>query len=92
MTNFELYYRNFERLPQRHQIYTKSQSTIREAFETIKTAYVEMSIAHSMIDPIFNIHFGNTFHHRNGKNQRQHIHKNTSKQYQYITYQIPRTS
>ena len=28
-----------------------------------------------MIETIFNRNVGNTFHHKNGKNQRQHIHE-----------------
>ena len=45
-----------------------------------------------MIGTIVNQYFGNTFNHQNGRNQQQHTHKNTSKQYQPISYQITRTS
>ena len=38
MTNFELDYRKFESLPQRHQPSNIFQSGIREVFETIETA------------------------------------------------------
>ena len=34
-----------------------------------------MNPSQSIIDPIFNRNFGNTFHHQNGKNQRQHTDK-----------------
>ena len=49
MTTFELDYRNFEHLPQTHQLHTTFQSTIEEAFETLKIADVDISAAHSMI-------------------------------------------
>ena len=61
-------------------------------FETLETADIDISTAHSVIEPIANRNFGNTFHHQNGPNQRQHIHKNTSQQCQSRSYQIPSTS
>ena len=61
-------------------------------FETLETADIDMSTAHSVIEPIANQNFGNTFHHHNGPNQHQHIHKNTSQQCQSRSYQIPSTS
>ena len=51
-----------------------------------------MSTDHSIIEPIVKRNFGNIFHHWNGPNKRQHIHKNTSQQYRPISYQIPRNS
>ena len=78
MTTFELYYRRFERLPQRHKISTIFYSTIEEFFETLKTAYIDITTAHSIIESIVNRDFGNKFQHQNGPNQCQHIHKNTS--------------
>ena len=81
MTTFELDFINFESLPLRHQLSTIFHSTIEEVFETLETADVDMSTSHSIIEPIVNQDFGNTFHHQNGPNQNQHIHKNTSQQY-----------
>ena len=37
MTTFELDYRNFEWIPQLHQLSTTLQSTIKEVFETLET-------------------------------------------------------
>ena len=42
MTSFELYYRKFERKPQRHQIYKKFPLTMEGVFETLETADVDM--------------------------------------------------
>ena len=56
ITTFELEYRNVEQLSHRQQPPTTSQSTIVEVFETLETAYVDISTAHSMIEPIENIH------------------------------------
>ena len=42
----------------------------------------------SMIEPIVNQNFGNTFQHQNGPNQRKKIHKDTSQKYQPRSYQI----
>ena len=75
-----------------HQLSTTFQFTIEDVFRNIETTYVDISKAHSIIETIVNINFGNKFHHQNGPNQRQHIHKNTSQQYQYIPYQRPRNS
>ena len=36
-------------------------------FETLETAYIYINPSHSIIDPIVNRKFGNTFHHKNGK-------------------------
>ena len=38
--------------------------------------------------PIVNRSFGNTFHHQNGPNQIQHLHKQTSQHYKYIPFKI----
>ena len=51
-----------------------------------------MSIYHSKIEPIVNRNYGNKFQHHNRPNQRQQNHKNTSQQYQSISYQIQGTS
>ena len=77
-TNFELDYRRFERLPQRHQLSTIFNSAIEEVFETLETSDKEISTAHSIIEPTAKRNFGNIFQHQNGLNQSQHIHKNTS--------------
>ena len=80
MNTFELEYIKFEQNPQRCQISTNFHLTIEEVFDTLETADVDMSESHSMIDPIFNRNFGNTFRHRNGPNQRHHVHKYTGQQ------------
>ena len=77
MTIFELKDRNFEQNPQWHQPYTKFHFTVEEVFVTLYTADVEMSTSHFIIDPIFNRNTGNTFHHQNGPNQPQQLHKTT---------------
>ena len=41
-TTFELDYRNAERLPQIHQLYTIPQYTIDEVLETLETADLDM--------------------------------------------------
>ena len=43
-----------------------------------------MNPSHSIIEPIVNRNFFNTFQHQNGPNQRQHTHKNNSQQQQHI--------
>ena len=75
MTILEIDYGKFECIPQRHQLPTLFNSKIEEVFENIETKDEDMSKFHSMIKPIFNRNFGNTFHHHNGPNQRQHINK-----------------
>ena len=92
MTKFELYYRKFGGLKKRHQLSTIFNYIIEGEFETLEISDVDILTAHYMIEPIFKWNFGNTFQHHNGPNQRQHIHKKTSQQYQPISYQIPRTS
>ena len=91
MTNLELDHIQFKRMPQKHQFPTTLHFKIEEVFLTLDTYDVYMSTDHSMIDPIVNRNFGNTFHHQNGPNQCQYVHKNTSQQYQYRSYQIPKT-
>ena len=80
MPPFELYYRKFERLPQIKQLSTNFNPTIKEVFETLDTAYIDMISYSSMIEPIFNRDFGNIFNHQNGQNQRQITHKHTNQQ------------
>ena len=92
MTTFELYCINFECLPKIQQLSTIFNSTIEELFETLETVFVDMSTAHSIVEPIFGRDFGNTFQHQNGPNKCQRIHKNTIQQYQPISYQRPSTS
>ena len=75
MTTFELDYRNFECLTQRHQLSTIFNSTIEEFFETLVTEYVDMLTAHSMVEPIIRQNYGNKAYQQNGKNQRQYIQK-----------------
>ena len=68
MTNFELDYIKFERLPQRHQISIIFKSSMKEVFETLETAGVDMSTSPSMIEPIVNLVFSNIFRHKIGPN------------------------
>ena len=91
MNTFELDYRYSEWPPKRHKLSTIFQSTIEEVFEILEKENLDLSTSDSIIEPIVNQDYGNTFHHQNGPNHLQPIHKNTSRQYQSITYQIPRT-
>ena len=47
----------------------------RRSFETLETVDIDMSTDHSMIEPIDNLNFGNTFQRHNGQNKLQYIHK-----------------
>ena len=60
MTPFQLYYRNFERLPQSHQIPTTFTPTIKEVSGNLDIADTYMTSSHSIIEPIINRSFGNT--------------------------------
>ena len=66
-TPFEQYYRNFKHIPQRHRLSTIFNSTLKELYETLETEDVDMSTAHSMIEPIFNCNYEDDFHHQNRK-------------------------
>ena len=92
MTALKLEYRNFKVLPQIHKLSTMFHFIIEEVFENLETADVDMSTSHSIIYPIVIRNFDNTFRDHNVPNKHQHFHKNKSQQYQYISYQIPRTS
>ena len=92
MTTFELGYINFECLSQSQKLYTTFTSKIEEVFETLETSDIDIKSPHSMIEPIVNHNFLNTFQHHNGKNQHQQTHNNTSKRYQPRSYKRPRTS
>ena len=78
MNPFELDYRKFELLPQIHQLSTSLSATIKEVFETLEMEGVDVTSSHSIIEPIVNRNFGNTFQYHNGPNKRQLTHKNTS--------------
>ena len=80
MNTFELDYNVFERLPQINQLYNAFTYGIEEVSETLFTADIDMTTSHSMIEPIVNRNFGNTFQHQNGINQRQQTHKKNSQQ------------
>ena len=85
MTSFELDFRRFKRQPQSDQlsiIFTPSMELI---FGILETADIDMNQYHSIIETIFNRNFGNTFHHKNGPNQRRPTNKNTSQEYHYST-------
>ena len=78
MNKFEMEYKTFKWLPQKYQLTNTFHFTIEEVFETLETADVDISKAHSIIDPIVNIDLVNSFQHQIGPNQCQRIHKNTS--------------
>ena len=63
MTSYELDYRRFERQPQRKQLYVTFTPKIKEIFETIETADIDTNQYNSIIEPIVNSNFGNTFQH-----------------------------
>ena len=71
-------------MPQSDQIKHTFDKSIEHTFETLDTAEIYMNTYHSMIEPIINRNFGNTFHHHNGKNKRQHTNKNSSQKYHQI--------
>ena len=81
MTPFELCYRKFECIPKIHQLSTTFTPTPEEVFETLYTAYIGIKSSHSIIEPIVNRNFWNTFQRQNGPNQHQHTQKNTSQRY-----------
>ena len=54
-------------------------------FETLETSDIDMNPYQSIIEPIVNRYFGNTFHHKNGPNKRHHNNKNASQKYQHST-------
>ena len=68
MNPFELNYRRFERQPQIQHLSLTFSPIIEEIFETLETADIDMTPYHSMIEPIVNRNFGNTFQHQNGPN------------------------
>ena len=83
MTFYDLEYRRFERQPQSNQLYLTFTPKLEEIFETIETADININSYQSLIEPIIDRNFKNTFQHHNGPNKRQHTHKNTSQQYQH---------
>ena len=85
MTSFELDFRKFECQSQSDQLSIILTPSIELIFEALETDDIEMYPSHSMLDPIFYRNFGNTFHHQNGPNQRQHTNKNTRKLYHHST-------
>ena len=85
MTSFELYVRRFERQPQSNQLSIILFPSMELIFETLETADIDMSPYHSMIEPIFNSKFVNTFHHQNVPNNCQHTNKNFSQKYHHST-------
>ena len=67
MAPFEQYYRNFEGLPQAHQVSTTFTPTIGEVFETLDIEDIDMTPPHSMIEPIVKQTFGSTSNIRMAK-------------------------
>ena len=83
MTSFELDFKRFEHQPQSDQLSEIFTPSMEGTFKTLQTADIDMNPSHSMIEPIVNRNFRNTFHHQNVPNQRQHINKNASQRYQH---------
>ena len=81
MNYFEISFRLFERSPQSDELKHTLDQSIENIFETLETDGIDMNPYQSMIDPIVNRKFVNTFHHQNGPNQRQHTNKNSSQKY-----------
>ena len=73
----------FKRQTQIQKISLTFTPKIEEIFETLETSDIYMTIFHSIIEPIVNRNFLNTFQHQTGTNQRQKTHKNTSQQHQH---------
>ena len=76
MTPFILNYKRFERHAQNQKLSLPLTPKIEEIFETLETVDIDMTPSHSMIEPIVNSNFGDTFRNKNGPNQRQHTDKN----------------
>ena len=85
MDSFEIYFKRFERQLQSNQLSIIFNTSIELIFETLETADIDMNLSHSIIEPIVNKNFLNTFHHQNGPNQLQHTNKNYIQKYQHIT-------
>ena len=63
MTFFELDFRRFECHPQSEQLYIIFTPSVEGILETLETSDIDMNKYHSMIEPIVNRKFGNTFQH-----------------------------
>ena len=85
MTSFEIAFGQFERSTQSDQLKHTFDQSIENIFETLETAEIDMNPYQSMIEPIVNINFGNTFHHQNVPNQRQRTNENASQKYHQNT-------
>ena len=68
MTSFEVAFRKFERHPQSYQLKHTFVHSKEIIFETLETDDIDMNSYQSMIEPIVNRNFGNTFYHQNGPN------------------------
>ena len=84
ITSFEIDYGGFEAQLKSQQISPTFTPTTEEIFETLEKEDIDMTLSHSIIEPIVNRNFDNTFQHKNEPNQRKYTHKNTSKQNQHI--------
>ena len=54
-TQYEIYHRKYEHLPQSYQLSTTFTPKIEEVFETPETADIDMIPSHSIIEPIVTI-------------------------------------
>ena len=71
MTNFEIYYRKFERNPKRHQLSNDFKITMEQVFGKIEAADIDIITTSYLntIERIVNKNFGKNFHHNNDPNQ-----------------------
>ena len=66
ITSFQIALRQFERSPQSDQLKYTFDQPIELIFEAMETDDISMTPSWSIIDPIVNRNFGNTFHNQNG--------------------------
>ena len=78
ITSFEIDFRRFEHKQKSDQLSITLTPSMEGIFETTGTADIDINPSHSMIEPILNRKFGNTFYHQNGQNKHQHTNKHFS--------------
>ena len=86
----------FEHQTQSQQLSLTFTLKIEEIFEALETVDIYMTPSDSMIKPIANRNFGNTYHHKNGPNQCEYTHQKNSQKHQHRNtrqqYQLRNTS
>ena len=65
----------FEHQTQSQQLSLTFTLKIEEIFEALETVDMYMTPSDSIIKPISNRNFGNTYHHKNGPNQCEYTHQ-----------------